>query len=76
MNRKDKKAWILNYLRRETGIQTITESSSLKEDLGLDSLDMYGIAVHAREELGKNVSDKELKQWKTVADVLNAYDAA
>ena len=67
MNRKDKKAWILNYLRRETGIQTITESSSLKEDLGLDSLDMYGIAVHAREELGKNVSDKELKQWKTAA---------
>ncbi len=76
MNKEDRKAWVLDYLRKESGVKEVTESDCLKNDLGIDSLDACGLAVHAEDALGISVSNKKIKNWITVADVLRDYQAA
>lgn len=38
-------------------------------DLGLDALDLMGIALAVEEEHGVYVSDAEIERWMTVGDV-------
>jgi acyl carrier protein len=53
-----------------TGIE-LTEDSSLKDDLGIDSIDMVELVMAFEDEYGIEVQYEELeKKVKTVGDIV------
>lgn len=56
-----------------TGIPAaeVTPDKSFVDDLDIDSLSMVEIAVAAQDEFGVEIPDDQLKNLKTVQDVLN-----
>lgn len=53
----------------------VTESASLADDLGADSLDLVEVVVVLEGELGLSVPDDALVDVRTVADVLDVIVA-
>lgn len=48
----------------------VTPDKSFVDDLDIDSLSMVEIAVAAQDEFGVEIPDDELKNLKTVKDVV------
>jgi acyl carrier protein len=48
----------------------VTPSKSFVDDLDIDSLSMVEIAVAAQDKFGVEIPDEELKNLKTVQDVI------
>ena len=51
-------------------INTITEETSFKDDLGADSLDLFEIVMSLEESCGVEIPTEDLEQMKTVGDVV------
>lgn len=51
---------------------TITQFSRLDDDLRLDSLDLVEIALDIECEVGIEIPDDVIEEWRTVEDVLNS----
>ena len=51
-------------------INTITEETSFKDDLGADSLDMFEMVMSLEESCGVEIPTEDLEQMKTVGDVV------
>ena len=49
----------------------VTPSTSFDDDLDIDSLSMVEIAVAAQDKFGVEIPDEQLKDLKTVQDVVN-----
>ncbi len=49
--------------------ETITENASFKEDLGIDSLDLFEMVMALEEEFNLEIPTEELEQLKTAGDV-------
>ena len=49
----------------------VTPEKSFVEDLDIDSLSMVEIAVAAQDKFGVEIPDDQLKDLKTVQDVIN-----
>jgi acyl carrier protein len=49
----------------------VTPDKSFVEDLDIDSLSMVEIAVAAQDKFGVEIPDEQLKDLKTVQDVIN-----
>lgn len=54
---------------------TITETSSFKEDLGADSLDLFELVMALEEEFGVEIPTEDLEQIATVGDVIKYVEA-
>ena len=52
-------------------INTITEEASFKEDLGVDSLDLFELVMALEEEFGVEIPSEDLEKIATVADVMD-----
>ena len=50
-------------------INTITEEASFKEDLGVDSLDLFELVMALEEEFGVEIPTEELETLTTVGAV-------
>ena len=50
-------------------MNTITESASFKEDLGVDSLDLFELVMALEEEFGVEIPTEDLEGLTTVGDV-------
>lgn len=48
----------------------ITESSSFKDDLGADSLDLFELVMALEEEFGTEIPSEDLEKISTVGDVI------
>ncbi len=48
----------------------ITESTSFKDDLNADSLDLFEMVMALEDEFGIEIPSEELEQLLTVGDVL------
>ncbi len=48
----------------------ITESSSFKEDLNADSLDLFELVMAFEEEYGIEIPSEELEKISTVGDLM------
>ena len=59
---------IADYLA--TPVDSIEETLSLEDDLGLDSLDMVECIMEAEEEFGIMIPDSEIQHAKTVGDCI------
>ncbi len=47
----------------------VTESSNLKDDLGLDSFDIMNIVIECEDAFGVRISDEVLGNFNTVKDI-------
>ena len=52
---------------------SITESSSFKDDLGADSLDLYELIMALEEEYDVEIPTDDLENISTVGDVINLH---
>ena len=50
-------------------INTITEDASFKEDLGVDSLDLFELVMALEEEFGVEIPTEDLETLTTVGAV-------
>lgn len=53
----------------------ITESTSIMEDLGADSLDIVELMMTVEEEFDITIEDSDAQLFKTVGDVVNYIEA-
>lgn len=60
---------IAEQLSVEEGI--VTESSSFKEDLGADSLDLFELVMALEDEYSIEIPSEDLQNLLTVGDVMN-----
>ncbi len=51
-------------------VADITEKSSFKDDLGIDSLDLFELIMAFEEEYGIEIPAEELEEIKTVGDMM------
>lgn len=50
--------------------ELINENTDILEDLGADSLDLVELMMSVEEEFSLTVEDEEIKELKTVGDVI------
>ena len=53
----------------------ITEETSFKDDLGVDSLDLLELVMAFEEEFGISIPDEEALKMKTVKDIVELIDS-
>ena len=56
-------------------INTITEETSFKDDLGADSLDLFEMVMAFEEEFEVEIPSEDLEQIVTVGDVVKYLEA-
>ncbi len=49
----------------------ITESTSFKDDLGADSLDLFEMVMAFEDEFGAEIPTEDLEKMATVGDVMD-----
>ena len=72
MERKELSAIVLELLEKETGetYPALEDSTSLREGLNLDSLDMAGLVLHIESRFGIQIESELLEGINTVGDML------
>ena len=56
-------------------VETITEKTSFKEDLGADSLDLFEMVMAFEEAFEVEIPSEDLEQIQTVGDVAAYLEA-
>ncbi len=76
MNRQQLSATVLELLEKETGesYPALEDSTSLRDGLNLDSLDMAGLVLHIESRFGIQVETELLEKVITVGDLLNVLE--
>lgn len=59
----------------EINTDNVTEDSSFKEDLGIDSLDLFELVMAMEEEFGIEIPGEDLENMSTVGDVVEYIEA-
>lgn len=54
---------------------TLTATTSFKEDLGADSLDLFEMVMSFEEEFGKEIPTEDLEKLTTIGDVVAYLEA-
>jgi len=77
MDRKELSAIVLELLEKETGetYPALEETTSLREGLNLDSLDMAGLVLHIETRFGIQVETELLEDVNTVGKLLDILQA-
>jgi acyl carrier protein len=77
MDRKELSAIVLELLEKETGetYPALEDSTSLREGLNLDSLDMAGLVLHIETRFGIQVETELLEDVNTVGRLLDILQA-
>ena len=68
---------ILQIMEEQLGIDTagVTEETTFREDLRIDSLDLYELVTALEDEYGIEIQPEELDEIKSIGDVI-AYLAS
>jgi acyl carrier protein len=76
MNRQDLSAIVLELLEKETGesYPALEDSTSLRDGLNLDSLDMAGLVLHIESRFGIQIETELLEKVTTVGSLLDVLD--
>jgi acyl carrier protein len=76
MNRQDLSATVLELLEKETGesYPPLEDSTSLRDGLNLDSLDMAGLVLHIESHFGIQVETELLEKVTTVGNLLDVLE--
>jgi acyl carrier protein len=77
MNRTELSATVLALLEKETGetYSDLTDATTLREGLNLDSLDMAGLVMHIESHFGVQIETELLEKINTVGNLLDTLEA-
>lgn len=77
MERTQLSAIVLDLLEKETGetYPAVEESTTLREGLNLDSLDMAGLVLHIESHFGIQIESELLDGIQSVGDLLDVLEA-
>ena len=77
MTRQELSSIVHELLEKETGetYPGLQESTSLRDGLNLDSLDMAGLVLHIESHFGVQIETELLEGINTVGDLLTMLDA-
>lgn len=56
-------------------VETLTEETSFKDDLGADSLDLFEMVMAFEEEFDVEIPSEDLEQINTIGDVVKYLEA-
>ena len=56
--------------------ETLTAETSFKEDLGVDSLDLFEMVMMFEEEFGQEIPSEDLEKLTTIGAVVEYLEAA
>ena len=59
----------------EINTDNVTESSSFKEDIGIDSLDLFELVMAMEEEFDIEIPSDDLENMSTVGDVIEYIES-
>lgn len=59
----------------EINTDNVTESTSFKEDLGIDSLDLFELVMAMEEEFDIEIPSEELEKMSTAGDVIEYIES-
>ena len=73
MGRNELRQFLLEQLEDDTAREFVQldDSVNLREDLGIDSVDLVTLIVHTQSRLKIEVSSEELEKVATVGDLLD-----
>ena len=73
MNRQELSAIVLELLEQETGesYPTLKDSTSLRDSLNLDSLDMAGLVLQIESRFGIQIENELLEHVGTIGNLLD-----
>ena len=76
MERTQLSAIVLDLLEKETGetYDTLEDSTTLSEGLGLDSLDMAGLILHIESHFGIQIETELLDKINTIGQILDTLE--
>jgi acyl carrier protein len=76
MTRQELSTVVHELLEKETGETSpgLQESTSLREGLNLDSLDMAGLVLHMESRFGIQIETELLEGIATIGDMLNVLE--
>ena len=76
MNRQDLSAIVLELLEKETGesYPSLEDSTSLRDGLNLDSLDMAGLVLHIESRFGIQIETELLEKVTTIGSLLDVLE--
>ena len=76
MNRSDLSTVVRELLEQETGetYPDITDATTLREGLNLDSLDMAGLMLHIENRFDIQIETELLESITTVGDMLDVLE--
>lgn len=76
MTRSELSAIVLELLEKETGesYPALEESTTLREGLNLDSLDMAGLVLHIESRFGIQIETELLERITTVGTMLDVLE--
>ena len=76
MERTQLSAVVLELLEKGTGetYPAVEESTTLREGLNLDSLDMAGLVLHIESHFGIQIESELLDGIQSVGDLLNVLE--
>lgn len=76
MDRQELTAVVLDLLEKETGetYKQLEDSTSLREGLNLDSLDMAGLVLHIESHFSVQIETELLESIETVGDLLTMLE--
>jgi acyl carrier protein len=76
MERTTLSAVVLELLEKETGetYPAVEESTTLREGLNLDSLDMAGLVLHIESHFGIQIESELLDGIQSVGDLLDVLE--
>jgi len=77
MERSQLSAVVLDLLEKETGetYPCVEESTTLREGLNLDSLDMAGLVLHIESHFGIQIETELLDGIQSVGDLLDVLES-
>ena len=77
MNRTELSAIVLELLEKETGetYEGLTDATTLRGGLNLDSLDMAGLVLHVESRFGIQIETELLEKIDSVGDMLDVLEA-
>ena len=71
MTTKNEIFQFLKNILSDLGFDEITENQSLKNDIGLDSLDSIELIMKCENEFDISVTDSEIDTLETIEDIIN-----
>ncbi len=76
MNRQDIEKKVADILveKLDVGSEEVKSEADFREDLGGDSLDLMLVIMEIEKEFSISVSDEDVEQAKTVADICDMVE--